>query len=127
MLLENVSLADVTAVNLNIDIIVTDASPFETEWAEWASGKVKTWSMTVELNQDFDVGELDDFLFPKLGELLTVATRPKSGDRKQQPAVSGTGYPAVLPAVLQRGRGVGHDPNRASRHRRAGPVDQLEV
>ena len=78
VLLENVSLADVTAVNLNIDIIVTDASPFETEWAEWASGKVKTWSMTVELNQDFDVGELDDFLFPKLGELLTVATRPKS-------------------------------------------------
>ena len=79
VILDSVLLADVTAVNLNIDIIVTDASPFETEWAVWASGKVKTWSMTVELNQDFDVGEIDDQLFPLLGDLVVAAVKPKSG------------------------------------------------
>ena len=79
VILDSVVLADVTAVTLNIDIIVIDASPFGAEWAVWAAGKVKTWSMTVELNQDFDVGEIDDQLFPLLGELVVAAVRPKSG------------------------------------------------
>ena len=79
VILDTVVLADVTAVTLNIDIIVIDASPFGAEWAVWAAGKVKTWSMTVELNQDFDVGEIDGQLFSLLGELVVVAVRPKSG------------------------------------------------
>ena len=53
---------------LNLDIIVVDATPFASEWAVWATGAVKTWSMTVELNQDYDIGEIDDQLFPLLGE-----------------------------------------------------------
>ena len=79
VILDTVVLADVTAVTLNTDVIVVDATPFAAEWAVWATGKVKTWSMTVELNQDFDVGEIDDQLFPLLGELVVAAVRPKSG------------------------------------------------
>ena len=78
----------VTAAEVRINLPeVTNVTEFEAEWLTWSSGRTKTWSVTLSLNQDFAAGAIDSILWPHIGGLTTIAVRatadPVSVDNPQ--------------------------------------------
>lgn len=55
-------------------------------------GGIKNWSMSVELHQDYAVGEVDDTLFDIVGTAVPVVVKPTSGAvSTSNPSYSGYG------------------------------------
>ena len=103
--------SDVTSVTVNVDVLTTENSPFASEWVVFAPGGRRSWSMTIELLQDFDAGAIDSFLWPKLGELVTTAVRHKSPPKDgNNPSYEGTAillsYPPFDNAVGEIARSL---------------------
>ena len=68
-----------TAAEINIDVLEEEIKYFDTKWVILAPGGIKAWSMTLDVNQDFDAGAIDGFLFARLGNIVPISVKHRSG------------------------------------------------
>ena len=63
-------------------------------------GGLKTWSLEVEIKQDFAASDIDSILFPLVGTAFTVALRPTSAVvSATNPSYTGTGILESYPPL----------------------------
>lgn len=74
-----VDLSDhVRTLTLTADGETVDITAMGDTWREFLAG-LKTWSLEVEFNQDFDAAEVDATLWPLFGTVPALVMRPDTG------------------------------------------------
>lgn len=113
---------DAKALNLNVDVTPTTARPFGDKWDVYAVDTLR-WNMQVELNQDFDVDEVDDVLWPLLNTLTTVEVRRMISPRgSSNPSFTGQ---AILVSYPIFGNAVGELAESTIVLQGSGPLERL--
>ena len=93
-----------TSLSLPIEAETQEATAFGDDWRTRLGG-LKDWSSTLDFNQDFDDGQLDDLMWPLLGTNVAVIIRPDSAVRgPNNPEWTGN---AILMSYPPLGNSVG--------------------
>ena len=66
-----------TSISLPVEADVQQSTAFGSGWRTRLGG-LKDWSATLDFNQDFDDGQLDDILWPLIGTSVAVVVRADS-------------------------------------------------
>ena len=93
-----------TSISLPTEAETQESTAFGDDWRTRAGG-LKDWSASLDFNQDFDAGQLDDLMWPLLGTSVAIEVRPGPGARSPtNPAYFGN---AILMSYPPLGNSVG--------------------
>ena len=110
-----------TSIGLPVEAETQEATAFGDEWRTRLGG-LKDWSASLDFNQDFDDGQLDDLMWPLLGTSVAVIIRPDSAVRgPNNPEWAGN---AILMSYPPLGNSVGELATGSITLEGNGPLDR---